>query len=320
MQLNLPILDQLKDSQNILIAGAGGGFDVFCGLPIYFTLSNMGKTVYLANYSHTELDKIHPVAKSEILIENQLAGTAGSVHGTPPYYPEGFLAQWFKETSGNDETIWMFARTGVSPLRESYQRLVEHLEIDTLILVDGGVDALMRGDEDEPGTLIEDSISLAAISNLDVSTKIMCCLGFGAELDLAHYNALENMADLAKNGGFLGSCSLTKKMEVYQLYEAACRYVWEQPAHARSHINMRVISAVNGEFGDFHLYDDYWPKAVFVSPLMGLYWFFDAASVIDQNMLVKRIQETETVDDVLEIHTLLYRRLSHSRPRQTIPY
>jgi hypothetical protein len=28
MKLNLPILDQLADSQNILISGAGGGFDV----------------------------------------------------------------------------------------------------------------------------------------------------------------------------------------------------------------------------------------------------------------------------------------------------
>ena len=320
MQLNLPILEQLKDSQNILIAGAGGGFDIFCGLPIYFTLRDMGKTVHLANYSHTELDKIQHVSDSKTLLEGQLVGTSGRVRRTHPYYPEGFLTQWLSETQGEPETIWMFARTGVSPLRESYQKLVEHLDIDTLILVDGGVDALMRGDEDEPGTLIEDSVSLAAISDLDVSTKIMCCLGFGAELDLSHFNALENMANLIKSGGFLGCCSLTKQMDVYQHYESACRYVWEQPAHARSHINMRVVSAVNGEFGDFHLYNDYWQKAVFVSPLMGLYWFFDADTVIDENMFIDRIHDTETVEDVLDIHNRFYRQLSHSRPHQTIPY
>jgi hypothetical protein len=31
------ILDQLADSKNILVAGAGG-FDVFAGLPLYFAL------------------------------------------------------------------------------------------------------------------------------------------------------------------------------------------------------------------------------------------------------------------------------------------
>lgn len=34
--LNLPILGQLADSHSILVAGIGGGFDLFCGLPLYF--------------------------------------------------------------------------------------------------------------------------------------------------------------------------------------------------------------------------------------------------------------------------------------------
>ncbi len=46
MQLNLPILDQLADSKSILIAGIGGGFDVLAGLPLYFTLRAIGKTVH----------------------------------------------------------------------------------------------------------------------------------------------------------------------------------------------------------------------------------------------------------------------------------
>ena len=49
MQLNLPILDQLDRCQNILIAGMGGGFDVFCGLPIFFALQKRGQHVHLAN-------------------------------------------------------------------------------------------------------------------------------------------------------------------------------------------------------------------------------------------------------------------------------
>ena len=42
MELNLPILNQLKSCKNLLVAGMGGGFDIFCGLPIYFELKKHG--------------------------------------------------------------------------------------------------------------------------------------------------------------------------------------------------------------------------------------------------------------------------------------
>jgi hypothetical protein len=36
MQLNLPDLAALSACRNLLVAGMGGGFDVFCGLPVYW--------------------------------------------------------------------------------------------------------------------------------------------------------------------------------------------------------------------------------------------------------------------------------------------
>lgn len=35
---NLPLLKALEGKKSILIAGAGGGFDVFSGIPLYFAL------------------------------------------------------------------------------------------------------------------------------------------------------------------------------------------------------------------------------------------------------------------------------------------
>ena len=32
--MNIPFFEQLASARNVLIAGAGGGFDVFCGLPL----------------------------------------------------------------------------------------------------------------------------------------------------------------------------------------------------------------------------------------------------------------------------------------------
>jgi hypothetical protein len=199
--------------------------------------------------------------------------------------------------------------------------LVEHLDIDALILVDGGVDSLMRGDEARPGSLIQDTISLTAVKDLDIPVKILACLGFGTEVEeaVSHHHALENMAALAREGAFWGSCALTKQMEAFQLFEAAARYVWEQPGHGRSHISTRIIPAVNGEFDNFHLYDDDRRTVVYISPLMSLYWFFDMNAVIRRSLLVEALQATQTTREANSIYRELRRRL-RVRTQRKIPY
>ncbi|HLA42090.1 MAG TPA: DUF1152 domain-containing protein, partial [Aggregatilineales bacterium] len=239
-------------------------------------------------------------------------------------YPEGFLAQWFSEEYGEDVTVWMFPNQGVQPVRQAYEKLIQYLNIDALILVDGGVDSIMRGDEEAPGTLIEDSISLAAVAPLDIPVKILACIGFGTEVEemLCHHHALENIAGLAKAGGFIGSCALTPQMESFQFFEQGCRYVWEQPEHGKSHISTRIIPAVHGEFGDFHMYpDDTRHRYInlFISPLMSLYWFFDANVVIQRNLLMNALEDTYIKQEAFTRYVML-KRTMRTRPRRDIPY
>jgi hypothetical protein len=320
MRLNIPILDQVADSQHILIAGAGGGFDVFSGLPLYFTLRALGKDVHLANYSFTELDLIKIVSEPYPLLDGLVYGTRGAIKYEMAYYPEGYLSQWFKQVRGEDVTVWMMARTGAAPLAKGYAALVKHLNIDAIILVDGGVDSIMRGDEVGSGTLVEDSITLAAVQQIDVPVKILACIGFGTEVEegLCHYNALENIAGLAKAGAFFGSCSLTPQMEAFQLFEAACRYVWEQPKHAKSHISTRIIPAARGEFGGYRMYPDEY-SGVFISPLMSLYWFFDARIVTERSLLVPLIRETTSTSQAIVMCANLKSGI-RLRARKPIPY
>ncbi len=319
MQLNLPIWKQLENSENILIVGAGGGFDVFAGLPLYFTLKAHGKNVHLANYTFTDMELIVKLETIETLIEDQLVGVNGKVNHLNPYFPEGYFAEWFSEVHEAPINIWMLAKTEAAPHTISYRKLVEHLGIDALILIDGGVDSLMRADEQAPGSLVEDSISLAAASAVDVPVKILACLGFGAEIEVCHHHALQNMAALIKENAFYGGCALIKTMEVYQWYEQACRYVWEQLAHGKSHISMRVVSAVNGEFGNHHLYENETNLKVFVSPLMSLYWFFDADVVAKKSFLCGQLMTTKTTQDARRMFVMV-RDTLNVRPRRTLPY
>ncbi|MDQ7037291.1 MAG: DUF1152 domain-containing protein [Anaerolineae bacterium] len=116
----------------------------------------------------------------------------------------------------------MFDNPAVETLKAAYKHLVKKFNIDTLILVDGGVDSLMRGNEQAPGSLLEDTISLIAIEDLDVPTKILATIGFGTEVEegVCHHHALENMAALTKARAFYGSCSLLPQMIGFDKFEA----------------------------------------------------------------------------------------------------
>jgi hypothetical protein len=91
------------------------------------------------------------------------------------YFPEGYLSRWFR-ARGEEVPIYCFLRTGVIPLRESYEKLVGRLNVDTIVLVDGGTDSLMRGDEEGLGTPHEDMASIAAVSRLAVAQTFLACL------------------------------------------------------------------------------------------------------------------------------------------------
>lgn len=51
----LPFFEALGDAKRVLIAGAGGGFDVYAGLPLGLSLMNEGRTVYLGSLSIVNL-------------------------------------------------------------------------------------------------------------------------------------------------------------------------------------------------------------------------------------------------------------------------
>ncbi len=298
MRLNLPIVEHLSRCENILIAGMGGGFDVFCGLPLYFELSQPGKRVHLANFSFSFLSGLH----DSVQLTDTVVGVNADHRVWYQYAPELYLAQWFREARHEEITIWCFHKTGVRPLLESYQALIKHLGIDAIILVDGGVDSLLRGDETQVGTLLEDSISLCAVGELrQVTHRYIACIGLGAEQEITYAQVFENMAALTRSGNFLGSCSLLKQAESCQRYEEAVSYVFEKPGQEPSVINASVVSAQRGEFGDYHLTGKTRGSRLWISPLMPIYWFFNLKPVARRNLLLPDLRYTDTMSDAVRV-------------------
>lgn len=313
MKLNLPILDKIDGSKNILIAGMGGGFDVFCGLPLYFELESLGYDVHLASFSFSDIVGLY---EGEQLTDT-LVGVSTDIEGIFDYFPEYFLSEWFYDTRNDDVVIWSFEKTGARPLIKNYKTLIKHLEIDCIILVDGGVDSLMHGDEPEPGTMFEDSLSLLAVSDLNVKTKILVCLGLGVEHEVGYAHLFENIAELSKHNALLGTCSLTRQMASYQQFRDAVMYVFDQQPTYPSVICASVISSVDGHYGDFHLTKRTHGSQLRISPLMGMYWFFDLMQVARRNQVLSSLRLTYSVDDAWKKFEQCRKEL---KPRPTPEY
>jgi hypothetical protein len=299
MKFNLPILDQVANCKNLLIAGMGGGFDIFCGLPIFFELQNRGQTVHLANFSFADIVNY----SHGIRLTDTLVGITDDFEGHAVYAPEMYLARWFGEERDEAITIWCFHKTGAEPLLKNYRCLVEHLDIDGILLIDGGVDSLMQGDEAAMGTVLEDGISLFVVNELvDMPTRIVVSTAFGAERDITYAHVFENIATLTQANAFLGACSLAPQMEAYQQYEAAVLNVQGQPVQDPSVINSSIISAVQGHYDNYHLTEKTRGSRLWISPLMPLYWFFDLPLVAQHNKLISQLRGTQTIRQALEIY------------------
>lgn len=291
--MNIP--DCLSDSKSILFAGVGGGFDVFTSLPIKYCLKD--KVFVFSNYN----------------------GHAKKFTDNPECYPE----QEFASIVG---TTYVLPKAGVKSLVPMYQEIVNKYEIDTIVAVDGGVDSLMHGDEEGAGTILEDFANLIAIDKVNVKRKLLICAGFGAELEeeVCHHHALQNIAELCNNHGFLGSCSLVNDTEEFDYYKKVCERVW---ASARkSHVQTRIISAALGIFGDDNLYDGIEANVLgnnktknYITPLTSMYWFFDLHQVMLKNVLYGLLSNTGTSTDLL----MVYRQsidVIKKRPRKVFPY
>ena len=294
---SLPFWDKLDSAQTVLLAGAGGGYDIFCGLPLYHSLKAAGKTVHLANLSFSDLNGAtgKPIAPFLIRID-------GDSIGNERYFPELHLARWLRGR-GEETPIYCFEVTGVAPLRAAYEFLIEELKPDALVLVDGGTDSLMRGDEFGVGTPVEDMASILATRDLNVQHKMLACLGFGIDAfhGICHAQFLRAVAELTQAGAHLGTWSLINDAPELHFYRDASEFTFRKMSNHPSIVNSSILSAVEGHFGDYHVTARTSGSKLFINPLMGLYWTFDLPAVAARVRYPRAIEETQSAHEIMRV-------------------
>ncbi|MEU7869991.1 DUF1152 domain-containing protein [Dactylosporangium sp. NPDC049140] len=285
-----PLFAALQGARRVLIAGAGGGFDVYAGLPLAVSLWDAGVEVHLANLSFTPLELLEVDAWAAPDVAEVVPDTVGPAE----YFPERTLARWLAG-QGFPATVFAFPKVGVQRLRRAYLHLTDRLRLDAIVLVDGGTDILMRGDEAGLGTPVEDITSLAAVAGLDgIPVRLVTCLGFGIDAyhGVVHTQVLENLAALDREGGYLGALSIPAGSPEAELYRAAVADAQAATPLRPSIVNGQIAAALEGAFGDVRFTTRTSGSRLFVNPLMAVYFTVDLPKLAARCLYLDLIEPT----------------------------
>ena len=308
----------LPPHSNVLLVGAGGGFDFFCGLPIALELEAAGHTVHLANYSFSNLGAAGDArAHSEHLLEVTAHAT-----GNTDYFPERDLAAWYEQRRGQVRSVWCLALRGLPETLASYRYLVDRLQIGTVICVDGGVDGLFRGDETDLGTPSMDAVSVFATHLCGATTRLYASVGFGtegAEGSVSHAQALRRMAELVAGDAARGVGLIQRNAPSGRDFLDAADFVFARMEPVRRSIMVSsLVAAVRGEFGRRVVHPKTVERPPWISPLTALVWYFDADAVAQAKPYYREALGTRTVAEMASVIESTRSRLG-VQPHEAIP-
>ncbi len=289
------LFEKLRSSKGVLLTGCGGGFDIVSGLPILHWLNSRGIPVVLGNLSFAQLKLmcVSRFGKTGWMINERC------VQGG--YFPERDLWAWL-ESRGYRYPFIAFQRSGVSPLSDTYAEIVDRYMLDTILLVDGGTDSLIQGDECLLGTPDEDALSIVAAAQLTRCDTYLACLGFGIDQyhGICHHSFLENASAHLAGDSFLGTVSVERLSPEGAFFLEAVQHLNRQSNH-KSIVANSISDAIQGRFGDVHATDETQGSTLFINPLMGMYWFFEARAVAGKMIFAKELSKTNEFHEIEDL-------------------
>jgi hypothetical protein len=217
--------------------------------------------------------------------------------------------------------VYAFEKVGARPLASAYRALCNLLDVDAVVLVDGGTDILMFGDEAGLGTPQEDMTSLAAVAQLDIATRLVACIGFGidAHHGVCHAHFLENVATLQRDGAYLGAFSVPHPSPESDAFIDAVAQAQRQTPGRPSIVNGSISAALQGQFGNAQFTDRTRSSELFINPLMGIYFTFELGGLARRSLYLDRLAHTESIFEVSAVIEA-FRHEVWSRPRRVIPH
>ncbi|CAF0722466.1 unnamed protein product [Adineta steineri] len=183
LKLNTVTIMTSDTSKIIFLAGCGSGYDIFGALPYYFKIKS---NVTLINYTftkHTVLSQYSEQLTTLLFRIDPKTHVPWLINDL--YFPEQRLA--------NELQVPIYAilcdydQTDLQSIVDAYRYLINGRTIDELILIDGGSDVLLTGNELLLGTPVEDMSHARAVDLLSTNeVKSKYIMVIGTNLEVGH--------------------------------------------------------------------------------------------------------------------------------------
>ncbi|MGN7611601.1 DUF1152 domain-containing protein [Magnetococcales bacterium HHB-1] len=318
--------------RTVMLCGCGGGFDFVHGMLLYPLLQQLGIRVIIGSYSFGHPRRITNAktvfSSGGAIVKQVTAQSQPALHYGPEVHLCRFLDHYDQHNAPH--TIYAYyARAFCVPvLSQLYQQLIEKHHVDAILLIDGGTDSLMRGDEEGLGDPIEDAVSIATVADLiKPKVKILVTVGFGADRfnHVSDAASLRAVAELTQQKSYLGAMAIEPGSVGLQCYKSALAAINRGHGEAgfRSIIAGTIVAASEGAYGSdkvpVSLQKRIKPGELYLWPLMAMLWGFDIEGVAKRSLITDWIRHCHSVQ---QCHDVLRQRrldLSQRRGVENIP-
>lgn len=313
-------VQQLEDPdiKTILLCGCGGGFDFVHSMVLYPELKRLGKIVIIGSYSFGQPENIGGHAPTVFSQDKAIVKRVTAQSRAPRFYcPEvhlcAFLDQEYPESASHFVYAYYARMFALPQLLAFYQQLIAEHQVDAIILVDGGSDSLMVGDEEGLGDPVEDIVSVVTVAQLDM-LKLRLLINIGVGVDRFNHVSdaatLRAISELTQSGGYLGAVGLDPTHTGLQFYRHCVEFIY-QHQDFRSVVAGMILSASEGHFGGETV-----PRLLgsrinagtfFIWSLMSTLWAFDVKKVAERSLMAEWIREQATP---IECHHAIFTKRS----------
>jgi hypothetical protein len=288
-----------------IIAGCGGGHDIFCGLPLYHKLSNEYETeqIVLVSFSFTEKELM--MNSQEISKKCYVVNcTQSDDDQTYEYFPEHCLAKILQK-----EVYAFVDYPTCNEMINAYKTIIsnysnkfnESLEV-YIFLVDGGSDSLMTGKEIKLGTPVEDIMQMKSVFDLQIDNiKINKYLSvLGANVDVGHGILLEDITNRLEH--LEKKCLISKR--VLNKDDSDVQFyidIFNKSNPRNSIVNSLIVATIEGYRGYYvpdHLKTRIINSVVDLTLITCTFYVFDLKGVIEENVYYQNIDNDMDCDQV----------------------
>ncbi len=294
-----------EDVRRVFLAGCGGGFDFVHGMLLYPALRALGKEVVVGSYSFGDPGAIGgeaPVvfSQGDAVVKRVTATSTPDPHYAPEVHLCRFLDERYPGSTPHFVYAYYARDFSVPLLSAFYRQVVRDHSVDAVVVVDGGSDSLMRGDEEGLGDPVEDCVSVTTLADLEApAVRLLVTVGLGCDRhnEIADAASLRAIAELTRAGGFLGALSLEPAHASVRFYRDCLDAIYRHQSF-RSVVAGSIVAASDGFYGTGDVPEVLRERVaagqLFLWPLMAVLWGFDPRTVAERSLLSAWIRDAQT--------------------------